>query len=132
MSYADRPDLLDAYDSFQEVTDDLDYECERVTHATAGDRILPDILERIRRAAFVIVDLTELRPNVLYELGYADGLGKRVVVTAKKGRSFHSTSRTCRRSSRDGQRQLKQDLRSRILEVAPSAVPSASPPIGRS
>jgi hypothetical protein len=37
----------------------------------ASDRIVPEILSRIERAAFAIVDLTNLRSNVLYELGYA-------------------------------------------------------------
>jgi hypothetical protein len=31
----------------------------------------------------VIVDLTELKPNVLFELGYAEGLKKPRIVTAK-------------------------------------------------
>lgn len=131
MSYANRPDLIDAYDSFQQVAEQLEYECEKVTQANAGDRILPDILERIKRAAFVIVDLTDLRPNVFYELGYADGLGKRVVVTAKKGTELPFDVKDIPTIFWEGQKQLKQDLRTRILEVAPTAVPSASPPIGR-
>ncbi|HUO37884.1 MAG TPA: hypothetical protein VMU34_08595, partial [Mycobacterium sp.] len=70
--------LEDTYETFKAVVEGkpFEYRCERVTQENTGDRILPDILERIERAAFTIVDLTDLRNNVFYELGYADGLGK--------------------------------------------------------
>jgi hypothetical protein len=77
MSYAKRPDLEDAYESFERVTKQLGYQCAAVNEENASDRIVPEILSRIERAAFAIVDLTDLRPNVLYELGYADGLKKK-------------------------------------------------------
>ena len=70
----------------------------------AGERRRPDPPGHPRahpgRPAFAIVDLTgACAPNVFYELGYADGLGKKVIVTAKDGtRRCRSTSRTSRRS----------------------------------
>ena len=130
MSYAGRPELEDAYDSFEQVTTALGYRCTRVTQANAGERILPDILDRIRRAAFTIVDLTDLRPNVFYELGYADGLGKKVVVTAKDGTELPFDVKDIPAIMWNGQKQLKEDLRARIMEIMPTAIPSASPPIG--
>jgi len=51
------------------VTGELGYECHRVSEENAEGRILPEILERIGRSAFVLVDLTELRPNVFYDSG---------------------------------------------------------------
>jgi hypothetical protein len=130
MSYADRPDLVDAYDSFESVTTELGYECLRVTEQNVEGRILPDILERIRQAAFTIVDLTDLRPNVFYELGYADGLGKKVVVTAKQGTDLPFDVKDIPTIFWESQKKLKEDLRNRILHVVKTAVPSASPPIG--
>ena len=130
MSYAERPDLVDAFESFQQVTQDLGYECERVTQGNADARILPDILERIKRAAFTIVDLTDLRPNVFYELGYADGLGKKVVVTAKQGTELPFDVKDIPTIFWESQKKLKEDLANRILTVVKTAVPSASPPIG--
>jgi hypothetical protein len=131
MSYADRPELIDAYETFKAVTESFDYECERVNHETAGERILPDILERIRRAAFTIVDLTELRPNVFYELGYADGRGKKVVVTAKEGTELPFDVKDIPTIFWSGQTQLRKDLEKRIINVVKTAVPAAGPPIGR-
>jgi hypothetical protein len=131
MSYADRPELVDAYETFKVVAEGLGYQCDRVTQETAGERILPDILERIRRAAFTIVDLTELRPNVLYELGYADGLGKKVVVTAKDGTELPFDVKDIPTIFWSGQTQLRKDLEKRIMNVVKTAVPEARPPIGR-
>jgi len=61
------------------------YICERVDGASNVPRILPEILERISGCAFAIVDLSEESPNVYYELGYAEGQNKPVIVTTRKG-----------------------------------------------
>jgi hypothetical protein len=130
MSYADDLDLEDVYESFKDVTADLGYRCERVTHENAGSRIVPDILDRIRGAAFTIVDITHLRPNVFYELGYADGLGKKVVVTAKDGTEPPFDISDIPTIFWKNQKGLKVDLRARILQVVPTALPKATPPLG--
>jgi hypothetical protein len=130
MSYGATDELIDAYETFKAVSKDLGYECTRVTEESAGNRILPDILEGISRAAFVIVDLTDLRPNVFYELGYADGLGKRVVVTAKKDTELPFDVKDIPTVFWSGQTQLRNDLTKRIQNVVKPAFASAAPPIG--
>jgi hypothetical protein len=130
MSYAARSDLEDAFDSFQQVCTELGYECERVTEENADDRILPDILAKLERAAFAIVDLTELRPNVFYELGYADGMKKKVVVTAKEGTELPFDVKDVPTIFWDGQRQLKEDLKKRIRAVVKTGIGAAADPIG--
>lgn len=131
MSYAGPADVEDAFDSFVQVCEALGYRCERVTEENAGDRILPDILERIERAAFAIVDLTGLRPNVFYELGYADGLGKKVIITAKEGTELPFDVKDMPTICWSGQRQLRDNLRKRIVSVVKPASAVASPPVGR-
>lgn len=130
MSYGGAPDVEDAFDSFVDVCGELRYRCERVTQENAGERILPDILERIEHAAFVIVDLTELRPNVFYELGYATGLGKKVVVTAREGTELPFDVKDVPTIMWRSQRQLKQDLLKRIMSTVKPASAAASPPLG--
>lgn len=132
MSYADRPDLKDAYGTFQRTCERLKYVCERITEKNTATRILPEILERIRQAAFTIVDLTDLRPNVFYELGYADGLGGKVIVTAKKGTELPFDVKDIPTIIWESQVELEQDLQKRIQSVMNSAVPGAGPPIGPS
>ena len=48
-------------------------------------RIVPTVLASIRRAAFIIADLSEPRPNIYYELGYAQALGRSIITTACEG-----------------------------------------------
>ena len=63
--------------------------CERVdeTHFT-GD-VLTRIRGGIETADLVIADLTEGRPNVYLEVGYAWGKGVPVIFVAKKGEHLH-------------------------------------------
>jgi hypothetical protein len=75
--------LKNVFHNFTTACKEFDYTCTRVDQTNTPDRIVPRILEQIDRSAFVIVDLTELKPNVLFELGYAEGLKKPRIVTAK-------------------------------------------------
>jgi hypothetical protein len=79
------PDLEDVLESYKAVCSEFDYKCERVDDASNVPRILPEMIERIEGCAFSIVDLSKESPNVYYELGYAEGHDKTVIVTAKKG-----------------------------------------------
>jgi nucleoside 2-deoxyribosyltransferase len=130
MSYAERGELDDVFDSFRQVAEALQYDCRRVTQANTEGRILPEILDRIRRAAFVIVDLTDLRPNVLYELGYADGLSKKVIVTAKEGTELPFDVKDVPTIFWQSQVKLRSDLKERINAMMESATPSISATIG--
>lgn len=79
-------ELANAFDSFKAACETYKYKCERVDETNTKDTsIVSEILRRINDSAFVIADLTELKQNVFYELGFARGLGKRVIVTAKEG-----------------------------------------------
>jgi len=47
------------------------------------------ILSRIDKAEVIVCDLTEEKPNVYYELGYATAHNKFVILTAKEGTKLH-------------------------------------------
>ena len=86
MSFADKPHLVDAYDSFTAVCEELGFQAARVDEEGPGHkRIIPTMLEAIRRSAFVIADVSDPSPNVFYEIGYAHALNKAVYVTALEG-----------------------------------------------
>lgn len=85
MSFSGDPDLEDAYDSFKAVCGAKNYSCNKVGDETTAPRLLPELLNRIAGCAFVIVDLSDEKVNVYYELGYADALAKPLIVTAKEG-----------------------------------------------
>ena len=46
----------------------------------AGRPLIVPILERIAKSSFVVADITSLNLNVVYEIGYSIGLGKRVIL----------------------------------------------------
>jgi nucleoside 2-deoxyribosyltransferase len=120
MSYSKSGELDDAYDSFRAVCEDskLGYICERVEDANTVDRIVPKILAQIAHAAFVIADLTELKTNVFFELGYAQGLRKPVIVTAKKGTELPFDVKDIPTIFWESQRQLKEALKVKVLLIA--------------
>ena len=78
-------EFRDVFASCKEVCREFKFEAERTDESTSLERIVPRIETGIRKSAFVIADVSELSPNVFYEVGYAKALGKDVIVTAKKG-----------------------------------------------
>lgn len=79
-------ELANAFDSFQGACEAYKYNCERVDETNTKDTsIVAEIIRKIKDSAFVIADLTELKQNVFFELGYARGIGKMVIATAREG-----------------------------------------------
>jgi nucleoside 2-deoxyribosyltransferase len=52
----------------------------RVDEIEHSGKITELILEKIEKSRFLVCDLTAERPNVYYELGYAHGLKKDVIL----------------------------------------------------
>jgi hypothetical protein len=61
----------------------------RVENDHSAVNITDEIVANIRRARFVVADLTCARPNVYFEAGLAMGLGKPVVFTRRAGETAH-------------------------------------------
>lgn len=118
MSYSEQRQLEDAYESFQLVCEEGGYQCQRVDHSNTVGRIVQEIIEKIKYAAFVIADLTELKTNVFYELGYADGLRKPVIITAKEGTELPFDLADISTVFWSSQRELKEGLRTKIGLIA--------------
>jgi hypothetical protein len=118
ISFANDPKLIDAFDTFKETCAEFSYDCGKVDDSADVERIIPAIFERIRRAAFVIADLTDQRPNVLYELGYAQGVGKPCIITAYKGTTLPFDVHDIPTIFWESQKQLKEQLRERIKAIA--------------
>ncbi len=65
------------------------YICERVDESSFVGNIIERIREGIRGSAFVLADLTDARPNVYLEVGYAWGIEKPVILVARDGTLLH-------------------------------------------
>jgi hypothetical protein len=118
MAFSEDPSLYDANDSFKEVCREFDYECARIDEGIDGRRIMPELLQKLASCAFCIVDVSEARPNVYYELGYAEGAKRPVIVTAKKGTSLPFDVKDVPVIFWDGQKSLKDQLRERVSMIA--------------
>ena len=79
------PQLEDVLDAIKEAATRCGIHAERVDEPQSNERITDRILESIRKAEYVIVDLTGARPNVFYEAGYAQGLKKTPIYIAREG-----------------------------------------------
>jgi hypothetical protein len=85
----DNPQLVDVLDAIKAGAKECGITAERIDDEERNERITDRMLEAIRKAEFVIVDLTNERPNVFYEAGYAHGLGKIPIYVARNGTQFH-------------------------------------------
>jgi hypothetical protein len=77
--------LIDVLDAIKEAADQCGVYAERVDEPQINERITDRIIESIKRAQYVIVDLTKSRPNVYFEAGFAHGLGRIPIYIACEG-----------------------------------------------
>lgn len=79
-----KEELVDRFDCCMAACKKYDFEAVRTDESQSNEPILPRVLDGIRNSAFVIADLSELSANVFYEVGYAKGFGKDVILIAEK------------------------------------------------
>ena len=77
--------LEDVLDAIKEAADRCGLHAERVDEPEYNERITDRILESIERAEHVIVDLSQSKPNVYFEAGYAHAIRKLPVYVAEEG-----------------------------------------------
>lgn len=77
--------LEDVLDTIKTACRECGIDAKRIDDDRSNDRITDRIVESIRTAEFVIVDLTLARPNVFFEAGFAHGLDKTPIYVAKYG-----------------------------------------------
>ena len=68
----------------KEIVTTFDINCVRADEIFGTRPIMKDIEEYIRKARFLIADLTDRNPNVFYELGFAHALDKKVILITQK------------------------------------------------
>jgi len=91
--------------------------CERVDHAEFAGNIVEEIKKKIRESVAVIADISEGKPNVLYEVGYAHALGKptlHVSWTPLKGLPFDVSQWNTIQYQKGQTHQLRRPLAKRL------------------
>ncbi len=111
-------DLEDVLDAIKIASKDLSIEAERIDDQESNTRITDRIFEAIRVAQFVIVDVTGARPNVFYEAGYAQGIGKIPIFLARQGTKIEFDIKDYPIIFYDNMRSLREGLKTRLQAVA--------------
>jgi hypothetical protein len=110
--------LEDVLDGIKEAVKKCGLNAERVDDAQSNERITDRILESIRKAEYVIVDLTDSRPNVFYEAGYAQGMNKTPIYIARKGTKIEFDLKDYPVIFFSGIKQLKDELVKRLIGIS--------------
>lgn len=82
----------DIYSAIKDECKKIRLRTVRVDEVAGSGLILRSIINYIEKAEFIIVDLTDEKPNVYYELGYAHGVGNEdydILLIAKEGTKLH-------------------------------------------
>lgn len=90
MSFSPKND--DVYSAIKDECKKIKLRCIRVDDEPGSGLILRKIFNLIEKSEFIIVDLSDERPNVYYELGYAHGVGNEehdILLVAQKGTKLH-------------------------------------------
>jgi hypothetical protein len=112
-----KKEFRDVYGSCKEVCKEFDFDAERTDESLSLERIVPRIEKGIKESAFVIADVSEASPNVFYEVGYARGLGKPVLMTARRGTARAFDVADIPTIDWDDQQELKEGLRRSIAGI---------------
>lgn len=113
-------DLDDVLDAIKEACERCDVIAERIDDQSSNDPITDRMLESIRLAEFVVVDLTHEKPNVYYEAGYAQGFGKTPIYLARTGTALHFDLKDYPVIFFENLRGLKDQLEARMRAIASS------------
>lgn len=101
----------------KEVAKSFGLEPLRVDEIQDSGPIGAQILRAIERAAIVFADLTGGRQNCYFEAGYAMGLARETILTAKSGTEIHFDLRDRRLMFWDTAEHLKSQLEQRLVAM---------------
>ena len=85
-------EMHESYSAIKDECFKLSLTAKRVDENVGSGFVIGEITKLIEDAEFIICDLTNERPNVYYELGYAHGVGNEssdILLIAKEGTNLH-------------------------------------------
>ena len=112
-----KKEFHDVYTSCKEVCHEFDFEADQTNETISLERIVARVEKGIKESAFVIADVSEWSPNVFYEVGFARGMGKNVILTARKGTTRAFDVADIPTIDWENQEELKDGLRKCISTI---------------
>jgi hypothetical protein len=85
-------DMTQTYAVLKEECSSLGLTATRVDEGTGSSFVIREVTDLIERSEFLICDLSNERPNVYYEVGYAHGVGNEaadILLIARAGTALH-------------------------------------------
>jgi hypothetical protein len=114
----DDPALVDVLEGIKTAGKECGVTAERIDDDERSERISDRILQSIERAEFVIVDLTNGKPNVFFEAGYAHGRGKLPIYIAREGTQLHFDVKDYPVITFRNIKELRERLVKRLMAIA--------------
>lgn len=111
------PQLDDVLDAIKDGAMRSNVVAERIDERATNEPITRRMLKAIEEAEYVVVDLTNPRPNVYYEAGYAQGMGKTPVYVARQGVEIPFDVRDYPVIIYPNMRELKNSLAERLESI---------------
>jgi hypothetical protein len=114
-------EMMEIYTAIKDECTKLRLNAIRVDENVGSGFIIKEIIDLIERAEFIICDLTNERPNVYYELGYAHGVGNQplnILLIAKDGTNLHFDIAPLRVKYYRSTEHLHSIVASNLLEMA--------------
>jgi hypothetical protein len=92
MPFRPDPGLAEVYEVIRGECAKLKLNVKRADDIVGSRPIIDDIADSILNSEFIICDLSDERPNIYYELGYAYGVGNGpldILLIARQGTTIH-------------------------------------------
>ena len=123
MPFKDDAQIDPVYQAMVQAVEAAGLQCVRVDEIVAPGEITENIRRLISESKVVIADLSGMNPNVLYEIGFAHGRGKKVVLISSdplKDLPFDIRSQRVLsyQRSKDGLESLKGKLKEVFKEAS--------------
>jgi nucleoside 2-deoxyribosyltransferase len=94
------------------------YTVVRVDEIQDSGNISSRILENIARSQIVFADLSGSRPNCYYECGYAQALGKEIILSIRKRETVHFDLASYRFIQWETESELRRKFAERLDAIA--------------